>query len=114
MGQPFKWVLGVFLNAVAGYLARHNDLGLHSELLSPGIMDLIKSGVINGQRKTLHRLKHLFTLALGNKELYDFMDDNPSLAGYPASYINDPTVIAQNENMISVNSALQVDLTGQN
>ncbi|WP_417428725.1 acetyl-CoA hydrolase/transferase family protein [Kiloniella sp.] len=112
-GATIQMGVGGVPNAVASYLVGHNDLGLHSELLSPGIMDLIKSGVINGRRKTLHRLKHLFTLALGNKELYDFMDDNPSLAGYPASYINDPTIIAQNENMISVNSALQVDLTGQ-
>ncbi|MFD2203980.1 acetyl-CoA hydrolase/transferase family protein [Kiloniella antarctica] len=112
-GATIQMGVGGVPNAVSKSLYDHNDLGLHTELLTPGLMRLIKNGVITGRQKTLHRLKHLFTLALGNKELYEFMDDNPSLAGYPASYINNPSVISQNDNMISVNSALQVDLTGQ-
>ncbi|WP_343565036.1 acetyl-CoA hydrolase/transferase family protein [Kiloniella sp. b19] len=112
-GATIQMGVGGVPNAVASYLKDHNDLGLHTELMVPGLMGLIKRGNITGREKTLHRLKHLFTLALGNRELYDFMDDNPSLAGYPASYINNPEVIAKNDRMISVNSALQIDLTGQ-
>ncbi|WP_026261740.1 acetyl-CoA hydrolase/transferase family protein [Kiloniella laminariae] len=112
-GATIQMGVGGVPNAVAAYLREHNDLGLHSELLAPGLVDLIRRGVITGRRKTLHRLKHLFTLALGDRKMYEFMDDNPSLAGYPASYINDPRIIARNDDMISVNSALQVDLSGQ-
>lgn len=99
--------------AVMAELHGHRRLGLHSELLSPPMIDMIRRGVITGEAKTLMRYKHVFTLALGNRDMYDFMDDNPSIVGYPATWVNNPAVIRKNRNMISVNAALQVDLTGQ-
>ena len=68
---------------------------------------------VKGKRKTLHPLKHVFTVALGTRQMYDFMDDNPSMESYPVSYVNDPAVIARNDRLISVNSVLEVDLLGQ-
>ena len=100
-------------NAITQYLMGHTDLGIHTELFCPGMVDLIEKGVITGRKKTLRPMKNLFTFARGTKRMYEFMDDNPSMESYPVSYINDPTVIAQNNNMISINSVLEVDLLGQ-
>jgi itaconate CoA-transferase len=105
--------IGGVPNAVLDLLHNHKDLGLHTELFSPAMVKLIESGVINGSRKTWMQHKHVFTLALGNKAMFDFMDDNPSIVGYPASWVNNPAIIRKNRNMVSVNSALEVDLTGQ-
>jgi itaconate CoA-transferase len=99
--------------AVLAELRGHKRLGLHSELLSPPMIDLMRRGVLTGEAKTIMRYKHVFTLALGNADMYDFMDDNPSIVGYPATWVNNPAVIRKNRDMISVNAALQVDLTGQ-
>jgi itaconate CoA-transferase len=77
------------------------------------MMHLIKKGVITGRRKNLHPRKHVFTNALGSRDLYEFMHDNPSMESYPVSYINDPHVIAQNDHMISINSTIEVDILGQ-
>ena len=99
--------------AVLAELRGHKRLGLHSELLSPPMIDLMRRGVLTGEAKTVLRYKHVFTLALGNADMYDFMDDNPSIVGYPATWVNNPSVIRKNRDMISVNAALQVDLTGQ-
>ena len=82
-------------------------------MLSSGMADLIECGVANGRRKTLHRWKHVFTFALGDRHLYDLMNDNPAMESYPCSHVNRPSVIAQNSKMISVNSALEIDLYGQ-
>lgn len=99
--------------AVMAELRGHKRLGIHSELLSPPMIDMIRRGVITGEAKTTLRYKHVFTLALGDADMYDFMDDNPSIVGYPATWVNNPAVIRKNRHMISVNAALQVDLTGQ-
>ena len=99
--------------AVLAELRGHKRLGLHSELLSPPMIDLMRRGVLTGEAKTILRYKHVFTLALGNADMYDFIDDNPSIVGYPATWVNNPAVIRKNRDMISVNAALQVDLTGQ-
>jgi itaconate CoA-transferase len=77
------------------------------------MVDLIERGIVNGRRKTLHRWKHVWTNALGNQRLHDFIHDNPSMESYPVDYTNNPAVIAQNDRMISVNSILEVDLLGQ-
>jgi len=98
---------------VLNALSDRKDLGLHSELLSPPMIELIRKGVITGAAKALMPHKHVFTLALGDTAMYDFMDDNPSIVGYPATWVNNPAVIRKNNNMVSVNSALQIDLTGQ-
>lgn len=100
-------------NAVLGFLSNHQNMGLHSELFSPAMVDLIKSGVINGRVKSWLQHRHVFTLALGDKAMYDFMDDNPSILGYPASWVNNPSIIRKNNNMVSVNGAIEIDLTGQ-
>jgi itaconate CoA-transferase len=77
------------------------------------MMHLIKKGVITGRRKNLHPRKHIFTNALGDRAMYEFMHDNPSMESYPVSYVNDPHTIAQNEHMISINSTIEVDILGQ-
>jgi itaconate CoA-transferase len=105
--------IGGIPNAVCRYLSGHKDLGIHTELLTPGMAGLIEAGVASGRKKTLHRWKHVFTVALGDRRLYDLMDDNPAMESYPASHVNHPTVIAQNADMVSVNSALEIDLYGQ-
>ncbi|MBO6782848.1 MAG: acetyl-CoA hydrolase/transferase family protein [Alphaproteobacteria bacterium] len=99
--------------AVMSQLRDHSDLGLHSELLSPPMTDLVRAGVITGAAKTLMPHKHVFTLSLGNREMYDFIDDNPSFVGYPAAWVNNPAVIRKNRDLVSVNGAIQIDLTGQ-
>jgi itaconate CoA-transferase len=112
-GACLQLGIGVVPNAVAESLADHRDLGIHSELLVPGMVDLIKKGVINGSRKTFHPRKHLFSVAYGTREVFDFMNDNPSMESYPSDYVMEPGNIAKNHNMVSVNSILEVDLTGQ-
>jgi itaconate CoA-transferase len=112
-GATIQLGLGGIPNAVCRYLEGHKDLGIHTELLCPGMVHLIKKGVITGRRKNRHPRKHVFTNALGDRELYEFIHDNPSMESYPVSYTNDPAVIAANDNMISINSTLEVDLLGQ-
>jgi itaconate CoA-transferase len=77
------------------------------------MVDLIEKGVITGRKKTLHPRKHVFMVAQGTRRMYDFINDNPSMESYPASYTEDPAVIALNDNMISINTIIEMDLTGQ-
>jgi itaconate CoA-transferase len=112
-GATIQLGLGGIPNAVCLYLEGHKDLGIHTELMCPGMVHLIKKGVITGRRKNRHPRKHVFTNALGDRELYEFIHDNPSMESYPVSYTNNPQVIAANDNMISINSTLEVDLLGQ-
>jgi len=104
---------GSLPNAVAAFLEGHKDLGIHTEVFCPGMSDLIRKGVVTGNKKTLHPRKHIFTMAFGGKEMLRFMHNNPAVESYPVSYTNHPSVIARNDNMISVNSVLEVDLFGQ-
>ena len=104
---------GSLPSSVGRFLEGHQDLGVHTEVFVPAFVDLIKKGAVTGRRKTLHKYKHVFTVAQGNQEMLEFMNDNPAMAGYPVSYTNHPSVIAQNDNMISINSILEVDLLGQ-
>ncbi len=112
-GACIQLGVGGIPNAVASFLEGHKDLGIHTELFCPGMVDLIEKGVANGRAKNLHPRKHLFTTALGDPKMYRFLDDNPSVESYPVDYTNAPGVIAQNDKMISVNSTIEVDLTGQ-
>lgn len=105
--------IGNVPNAVARYLMDHKDIGIHTEMFTEGMVDLVESGVANGCKKTLHPYKHVFTTAAGTKRMYAFMDDNPSIESYPASHVCSPAVIAKNASMISINSVLEVDLLGQ-
>ena len=112
-GAVLQLGIGALPNAITPYLTNHKDLGIHSELLGPGMVELIQKGVITGCRKTLHRHKHVFSIAYGTDEVFRFMHDNPSMESYPSSYVMDPRVIAQNDNMVAINSIIEVDLTGQ-
>jgi itaconate CoA-transferase len=112
-GDTLQMGVGGVPSAVLGFLKDHKNLGLHSELFCPAMVDLIRTGVINGKKKSWMQHKHIFTLALGDKAMYDFMDDNPSIVGYPASWVNNPSIIQKNHNMVSVNAAIEVDLSGQ-
>jgi itaconate CoA-transferase len=112
-GATLQLGVGGIPNTVAGYLSGHRDLGIHTEIFCPGMVDLIEKGVANGSRKTIHPRKSVFTFARGTKALFDFLDDNPAVETYPVSHVNDPAVIAQNDAMISVNSVIEVDLLGQ-
>jgi acyl-CoA hydrolase len=100
-------------NAVAKALMGKRDLGIHTEMMTSGMVDLIEAGVITGKKKTLHKGKHVATFALGNKKLYDFIDNNPSVMILNGRYVNDPAIIGLNDNMVSINTAMEVDLSGQ-
>ncbi len=112
-GAVLQLGIGGLPNAITPYLKNHRDLGIHTELFGPGMVELIKEGVVNGRKKTLHPRRHVFSVAYGTDSTFRFMNDNPSLESHPASYVMDPRVIAQNDNMAAINSILEVDLTGQ-
>lgn len=112
-GATLQLGIGNLPNAVALHLMDHNDLGIHSELFSHAFVHLVKKGVANGRKKTLHPRKHVFTFAIGDNEVYDFINDNPAMESYASSYVNDIHVIKQHDNMISVNTAMEIDLYGQ-
>ena len=112
-GATLQIGIGGIPEAVLHHLAAHRDLGIHSEMLSDGVIPLIESGVINGERKTLHRGKLVVGFVLGTRRLFDFVDGNAIFDFRPVSYTNDPFIIAQNDRMVAINSALEVDLSGQ-
>lgn len=112
-GATIQLGIGGMPNAVARHLMNNKDLGIHTEMFTDSMVDLVEAGVANGVRKTLHPRKAVFTFAGGTERLYRFLDDNPYCQAHPVSYTNDPAVIAQNNQLISVNAALEVDLTGQ-
>lgn len=90
----------------------HRDLGVHTEMLTPGLVELMQAGVANHARKTLHPGVGVFAFSMGDLNTYEFLDDNRGMEAHPVSYVNDPAVIARNAKMISVNATLQIDLTG--
>ncbi len=112
-GDCIQLGIGGIPNAVANALTTKKDLGVHTEMMTSGMVKLAKLGVVNGKKKTLHKGKIVCTFALGNKELYDFLDDNPSVMVLDGHYVNDPDIIAKNDNMVSINTSIEVDLTGQ-
>jgi len=112
-GATLQTGIGAIPDAVLSRLGDRRDLGIHTELFSDGIIDLVNRGVINGERKTIHTGKITAGFMLGTQRLYDFVNDNPLVELHPTEYVNDPFVIAQNDNMIAINSAIEVDLTGQ-
>lgn len=105
--------IGKIPDAIVNYLQYHSNLGVHSELISDGVMTLMRKGVINNRAKTFHPGKIVASFCMGSQELYDFVNQNPHIEFYPSSYVNKSKNIAQNDNMISINSALEVDLSGQ-
>jgi acyl-CoA hydrolase/GNAT superfamily N-acetyltransferase len=112
-GATLQIGIGSMPDAILESLADKHDLGLHTEMLSDGTLALIQSGVINNSRKTLHPGKIIASFVMGTQRLYDFVDDNPLVELHPNDYVNDPFIIAQNERMVAINAAIEVDLTGQ-
>lgn len=112
-GATMQMGIGAIPNAVLKYLHSKKDLGVHSELFSDGVIELVESGVLTNARKTLHPGKIVAGFMLGTQRLYEWADDNPLIELHRTEYINDPFIIAQNERMVAINSAIEVDLTGQ-
>ena len=112
-GATLQVGIGGIPSAVLACLGDRRDLGIHSELCPDGVVPLIEAGVITGARKTLHPGKVVSGFVLGSRRILDFIDNNPMFEFHPTSYVNDPFVIAQNDTMVAINSAIAVDLTGQ-
>jgi len=105
--------IGEIPDAVLLFLKEKRHLGIHTEMFSDGVVELFESGVITGEAKTLHKGKIISSFVLGSKRTFDFLDNNPFVEFHPSDYVNDPFVIAQNDKMVAINSAIAVDITGQ-
>lgn len=112
-GATLQMGIGGVPDAVLHELTNHKHLGVHSELFSDGVVDLVERGVIDGEMKTLHPGKIIAGFMLGTKRLYEFVHDNPIVEMHPTEYVNDPFIISRNDRMVAINSAIEVDLTGQ-
>jgi itaconate CoA-transferase len=111
-GACLQMGVGALPNLVCAALKDHNDLGIHTEALNSGLVDLVCAGAVTNRRKAIDRGKSVFTFAMGQKAMYDFLNDNPAIESAPVDYVNDPRIIAQNDNVISINATIQIDLTG--
>lgn len=112
-GATLQLGIGAIPDAVLLFLKNKKDLGIHSEMFSDGVVSLAEAGIITNRKKTINTGKFMATFLMGTKKLYDFVNNNPDVELHPVDYINDPYVIGQHDNMISINSAIQVDLMGQ-
>ncbi len=112
-GATIQTGIGAIPNAILASLGNHRALGIHTELLSDGVIDLIESGVVTGARKRLNRTKTIGAFALGTQRLYDFIADNPAVELWPTTYVNDPRRIATEPGFVSINATVEVDLAGQ-
>lgn len=112
-GSTLQLGIGSIPDAVLLFLKDKKDLGIHSEMFSDGVVELVEAGVINNSKKTLHKGKMVATFLMGSKRLYDFVNNNESIEMHPVNYVNDPCIIMQNHKMVSINSCIQVDLMGQ-
>lgn len=112
-GAVLQMGIGSIPDAVLASLKNHKNLGVHTEMFSDGLIELVESGVINNSKKKIHPNRIVSSFAVGTRKLYDFMDDNPNLAMLDCAYVNDTAVIRRNNRVTAVNSAIEVDLTGQ-
>ncbi|MEG1255606.1 acetyl-CoA hydrolase/transferase C-terminal domain-containing protein [Clostridium sp.] len=112
-GATLQLGIGAIPDAALLFLKDKKDLGIHSEMISDGVLELIKDGVVTNRKKTINNGKNVVTFLMGTKKLYDFVDNNPSVEMYPVDYTNNPTVVMQNHKMTCINSCIQLDLTGQ-
>jgi 4-hydroxybutyrate CoA-transferase len=112
-GATLQAGIGEIPSAVLRHLGDKRDLGFHSELISDGVVDLSDAGVITNARKTIHRGKIVAAFLIGTRRLFDFVDDNPFVELHPIEHVNDPFLISRNDNVVAINSAIEVDLTGQ-
>jgi len=111
-GACLQMGVGALPNLVCAELTGRNDLGVHTEALCPGLVDLALTGVVNNRAKAINRGKTVFTFAMGQKAMYDYLAENPSVESWPVDYVNDPQVIARNDRVVSINATIQIDLTG--
>lgn len=112
-GATLQMGIGAIPNAVLAQLGNHKNLGIHTEMFADGVLPLVEKGVINGANKAIDKGKMVSTFLMGSQDCYDFIDDNPMVAMMDVGYTNDPFVIAKNPKVTAINSALQVDITGQ-
>ncbi len=112
-GSTLQMGIGLIPDSVLKFLGSKKDLGIHSEMFSDGIIPLVESGVITNSKKIIHAGKIIAGFVLGTQRLYNFIDNNPMIEFHPQEYVNDPFVISQNPKMVAINSAIEVDLTGQ-
>lgn len=112
-GSTLQLGIGGIPDAVLSLLKGKKDLGIHTEMISDGLMEALEQGLITGYKKTLHPGKAVCTFILGTKKLYDYVDNNPFFEAHPVNYTNDPFIVSQNDKMIAINSAIEIDLTGQ-
>jgi len=112
-GSTLQMGIGGIPNAVLSYLTNHKNLGVHTEMFSEGIVDLVEKGIVNGAKKKVNPFKIVSGFAMGTRRLYDFMDDNPEIEMLDIAYVNDTAIIRQNPKVTAINSAIEIDLTGQ-
>lgn len=112
-GDTLQLGIGAIPDAVLLFLKEKNDLGIHTEMFSDGVVELAEQRVITNRKKTLHQGQSVATFLMGTRRLYDYVDNNPAVAMYPVQYVNDPYVIAKNDNLVSINSCVQIDMMGQ-
>jgi acyl-CoA hydrolase len=112
-GATLQMGIGGIPDAVYAALDGPLELGVHTEMISDGCMRAIERGVVTGNKKTLHPGKVIITFALGSEQLYDFVDNNPLIEAHPVEHVNDPVIVSQNDNLVAINSAIEIDLTGQ-
>lgn len=112
-GDTLQLGIGAIPDAVLLFLKDKKDLGIHSEMISDGVVELVEAGVITNKKKTLHPGKSIVTFLMGTQRLYDYVHNNPDVEMHSVDYVNHPTVIMQNDNMVSINSCVQIDLIGQ-
>jgi acyl-CoA hydrolase len=112
-GATLQMGIGAIPNAVLAQLGNHKNLGIHTEMFADGVLPLVEKGVINGANKAIDKGKMVATFLMGSQTCYDFIDDNPMVLMMDVAYTNDPFIIAQNPKVTAINSALQVDITGQ-
>jgi acetyl-CoA hydrolase len=112
-GSTLQLGIGAIPDAVLKFLHTKKDLGIHTEMFADGVIKLVEEGVITNEKKTLHPGKIIVSFVLGSRPLFDFIDNNPVIEFHPSHYVNDPFIIAQNDKMVAINSAIEVDLTGQ-
>ncbi|MBI1751662.1 MAG: acetyl-CoA hydrolase/transferase family protein [Acidobacteria bacterium] len=112
-GSTLQLGIGAIPDAVLMFLKDKKDLGVHSEMFSDGLIDLVEQGVVNGSQKSIHKGELVATFLMGSQRLYDFVNNNPQVKMHPVSHVNHPTVVMQNHKMVCINSCIEVDLMGQ-
>lgn len=111
-GACLQMGIGALPDAVCAGLANHKNLGVHTEMMTSGLAAMVEAGIVDNSRKQIHPGVSVYAFALGDQKLYDFINDNPKVEAHPVNYVNDPRIISQNDNVISVNATLQVDFFG--